>query len=344
MVLLSILIYILSNFYIDNKITGDVLVHLSQADLAEIGVYSIGHRLKILKAIYLLIVDRNLEVKDHYIPPTVLEASSKLTGNTIIHNANGTSDQDRLTVAESEIRKLGESFSKLREDLLPVYRIVKESKPLPTPELPRAPTPPVSSPTQLQAISRKVSKHSPNSQDWLDTSFINSSNASTISSKDSRKTPHYGGMNKQPSMSSIQSQSESMSRVVTPTISSRSSSANISIMPGVASSSSSVNLMISGSNPHSQPIKDFNISPDVPCYKVLPQIARRHKVRGDWRGVGLVVCYDDQERMIGLEEKPLAIYKELQREGKNPIFMIREDNGLKSDNGFVVNGTPGGLL
>ena len=95
---------------------------------------------------------------------------------------------------------------------------------------------------------------------------------------------------------------------------------------------------------HSDPIKDFNISPDVPCYKILPQIARRHKVRGDWRGVGLVVCYDDQERMIGLEEKPLAIYKELQREGKNPIFMIREDNGLKTDSGFVVNGTPGGLL
>lgn len=89
---------------------------------------------------------------------------------------------------------------------------------------------------------------------------------------------------------------------------------------------------------------DFNISPDVPCYKVLPQIARRHKVRGDWRSVGLVVCYGDQERMIGLEEKPLAIYKELQREGKKPIFMIRENNGLKTDSGFVVGGTPGGLL
>lgn len=82
----------------------------------------------------------------------------------------------------------------------------------------------------------------------------------------------------------------------------------------------------------------------MPCYKVLPLIARRHKVRGDWRSIGLVVCYDDQERMIGLEEKPLAIYKELLERGKNPIFMIREDNGIKMDNGFVVNGTPGGLL
>lgn len=89
---------------------------------------------------------------------------------------------------------------------------------------------------------------------------------------------------------------------------------------------------------------DFNISPDVPCYKVLPLIARRHKVRGDWRGVGLVVCYGDQERMVGLEEKPLAIYKELQSQGKNPVFMIRENNGMKTDLGFVVNGTPGGLL
>ena len=98
------------------------------------------------------------------------------------------------------------------------------------------------------------------------------------------------------------------------------------------------------SSMHSEPIMEFNFSPDVPCYKMLPLIARRHKVRGDWRGVGLVVCYGDQERMVGLEEKPLAIYKELQREGKNPVFMIREDNGMKTDLGFVVSGTPGGLL
>lgn len=92
----------------------------------------------------------------------------------------------------------------------------------------------------------------------------------------------------------------------------------------------------------SDPIKDFNISPDVPCYKVLPLIAKKHKVRGD-KGE-LVVCYDDQERMVGLEEMPLKIFRELQAQGKNPVFMIRESTGVKNDVGFVVSGTPGGLL
>lgn len=103
-------------------------------------------------------------------------------------------------------------------------------------------------------------------------------------------------------------------------------------------------ISTSSASQHSDPIMDFNISADVPCYKVLPLIARRHNVRGDWRGVGLVVCYGDQERMVGLEEKPLLIFKELLREGKNPVFMIREDNGIKTDIGFMITGTPGGLL
>lgn len=57
-----------------------------------------------------------------------------------------------------------------------------------------------------------------------------------------------------------------------------------------------------------------------------------------------MVCYDDQERMVGLEEMPLKIFRELQAQGKNPVFMIRESTGVKNDVGFVVNGTPGGLL
>jgi hypothetical protein len=274
-----------------------------------------------------------------------------------------------MSLDENEIRKLGDSFSKLREDLLPIYRIVKESKPLPTPDhYSRSTTPPAPSPTYATSqVIRKVSSkktlhaqqqppptqqvqqqpHSPkrNSQDWLDNSFYNLSSSNvSIMSKDSAATLSTSNMSSR-STSTLTGQSQrgvvgNSSRV--PSSSAASINNSSSSIPTNASSVS-LNVSVAGSM-HSDPIKDFNISPDVPCYKILPQIARRHKVRGDWRSVGLVVCYDDQERMIGLEEKPLAIYKELQREGKNPIFMIREDNGLKTDSGFVVNGTPGGLL
>lgn len=367
---------------------------------------------------------------------------------------------DRMSLAEGEMKRLNESFLRLREDLLPIFRMVKESKPLPTPDLPlhvRSNSPPVPSalspsPTYYSTPSvatpqliRKASKknlthhaptsaHSPsrNSHDWLDTTSFYGTSGSVP--KDSRKagtayntaSAGYGNgqysssssMKRQnstgsthhpdysstsvstPSLSSSASMisvaTSSTARTITPTLVSTSgsipsnasarnvtptlastaarsiSSSNLSTqsslkmssnpagMSGLVSNGSTVSLASNAGVPgggsstssyvslagskHSEPIKDFNISPDVPCYKVLPLIARRHKVRGDWRGVGLVVCYDDQERMIGLEEKPLAIYKELQQRGKNPIFMIREDNGLKTDSGFVVNGTPGGLL
>lgn len=280
-----------------------------------------------------------------------------------------------MSLTEFEIRKISDSFVKLREDLLPIYRIVKESKPLPTPDqYTRSTTPPVPSPTyNTPQIIRKVSSkkalhgqqaqqqhapplqsqqqpHSPrrNSQDWLDSSFYNSSSSNvSIISKESATTITAGNSISSRSTSTLAGQSQ---RSVVGNSSRAPSSNSVPISGGGSSSSiptnaSSVSLNVSvAGSMHSEPIKDFNISPDVPCYKILPQIARRHNVRGDWRGVSLVVCYDDQERMIGLEEKPLLIYKELQREGKNPIFMIREDNGLKTDSGFVVNGTPGGLL
>lgn len=56
---------------LENNITGSVLVHLTQEDLGEIGVASVGHRLMILKNIYGIIVAQDLEIgPDHYVPPS----------------------------------------------------------------------------------------------------------------------------------------------------------------------------------------------------------------------------------------------------------------------------------
>lgn len=55
----------------EHNITGDVLVYLNHRDLGEIGIYSVGHRLRILKAIYTIIKDQDLDIKDHYVPPSM---------------------------------------------------------------------------------------------------------------------------------------------------------------------------------------------------------------------------------------------------------------------------------
>lgn len=89
-----------------------------------------------------------------------------------------------------------------------------------------------------------------------------------------------------------------------------------------------------------------------PCYKVLPAALRKYKISGDWRQYALMVCYGDQERVLGLEEKPLIIFKELQDAGKRPVFMLRQldsssSNPSSSSNKnsrVVVGATPGGVL
>jgi hypothetical protein len=43
----------------------------------------------------------------------------------------------------------------------------------------------------------------------------------------------------------------------------------------------------------------------------------------DWRQYALYIVLGEHERSIGLEEKPLRLYKNLEKEGKNPSYILR---------------------
>lgn len=150
-------------------ICGAALVALKQRHLVEIGVHSVGHRLRILKSIYNIIEAQGIDTStDRYIPPTVAcfqqeearEASAAaVTGKTpsptssnvpIPQTPSGPSAEmnalphiielfvmrdERISVLETEVRslfdnyaKLSENYAKLREELLPIFRLAKESK------------------------------------------------------------------------------------------------------------------------------------------------------------------------------------------------------------------------
>lgn len=70
--------------------------------------------------------------------------------------------------------------------------------------------------------------------------------------------------------------------------------------------------------------KSFRVALDDPCWKVLPAALRKYNIQADWRQYALYIVYGDQERCVGLEEKPLALFKDLDREGKKPMFMLRK--------------------
>lgn len=425
-----------SSQFESNRITGNILIHLTQPDLVDMGVISIGHRLKILKNIYTLIVANNLVtlVKDCYVPPSVIAKAAAIAAATKPHTlqnpissttpatnvASPVTDQ-RIARLEKDFKKLSDNFSRLREDLLPIFKKVKESKPLPeitssTPSPASTGSPAGNSSSSAATTVQQLSPKSGLSTGSTvrRTSFRKSAykiktptppaTAASPTFKDAGGSPRKlgQGYNAGPSpdygqkgMMGLASRSHSTSavpthRIVAPnpslgSVASTSSSnssytsnyqyyhgtgpeslnsprgqqgglsgaASFSSLSGRSSTSSMGHLngqedTLTAENGYApdplKPIIDFSISPDAPCSDILPIIARKHRVRGDYKSIGLVVCYGDQERIIGLDEKPLSIYKELQREGKNPIFMIREGESGNSEMGFVVSGTPGGLL
>ena len=77
-------------------------------------------------------------------------------------------------------------------------------------------------------------------------------------------------------------------------------------------------------NPQVEIFKSFRVSMDDPCHKVLPAALKRYNISADWRQYALYIVYGDQERCLGLDEKPLILFKQLDREGRKPMFMLRK--------------------
>ena len=73
--------------------------------------------------------------------------------------------------------------------------------------------------------------------------------------------------------------------------------------------------------------KSFRVSMDDPCYKVLPEALKKYNINADWKQYALYIVYGDEERCLELEEKPLKLFKQLDNEGRKPMFMLRKVTG-----------------
>ncbi|KIV86766.1 hypothetical protein PV11_02359 [Exophiala sideris] len=93
-----------------------------------------------------------------------------------------------------------------------------------------------------------------------------------------------------------------------------------------------------GEAPSVEIFKSFRVGLEDPCYKVLPAALRKYNIQADWRQYALYIVYGDQERCVGLEEKPLALFKDLDKEGKKPMFMLRKLANPIVDMGSAAGG------
>jgi hypothetical protein len=65
---------------------------------------------------------------------------------------------------------------------------------------------------------------------------------------------------------------------------------------------------------------------DDPCWKVLPAALQKYKINAPAEQYALYIVYGDQERCLERDEKPLILFKQLDKEGKKPMFMLRKTN------------------
>ncbi|KAE9375817.1 hypothetical protein N431DRAFT_332847, partial [Stipitochalara longipes BDJ] len=70
--------------------------------------------------------------------------------------------------------------------------------------------------------------------------------------------------------------------------------------------------------------KSFRVSMEDPCYKVLPAALKKWNINDPWKQYVLYIVYGENERCLGMDEKPLMIFKQLDKEGKKPMFMLRK--------------------
>jgi hypothetical protein len=105
-------------------------------------------------------------------------------------------------------------------------------------------------------------------------------------------------------------------------------------------------------NPQVEIFKSFRVSIDDPCHKVLPVALKKYNITADWRQYALYIVHGDQERCLGLNERPLTLFKQLDKEGRKPMFMLRKHAsplegsvstiGVGGNMGEAVGVNPGG--
>ncbi|OOF98404.1 hypothetical protein ASPCADRAFT_205643 [Aspergillus carbonarius ITEM 5010] len=403
--------------FIENEIVGEALIALKHDELKEMGIASVGHRLTILKSVYETKVKQDIPIDaDHYIPLSADQSMNEgATQEDIARLIQSIRIRDeRIVTMESEMRRIAEEYRRLREELLPVFKMAKDkSQPLPPPTsvpvsssegyhdgqtltspsgitlLDRSgsilsrtfskrghtggTTPKTNSPTHIPPSIHEGRMYSEGG--GLDPSTANSSHMTILNGK-SQLSPgipsptspgnHYAPQTlasrayTQSSSSSINHMSHSHHEDPLPP-QSRSDRLNPTptqaTRPDIPTRSES---RATQEPPSVEIFKSFRVSMDDPCHKVLPAALKKYNINADWKQYALYIVYGDQERCLGLEERPLILFKQLEKEGRKPMFMLRKqvhpiESGMYSGGGSAPNSAgfegrqaqinlPGGVL
>lgn len=87
--------------------------------------------------------------------------------------------------------------------------------------------------------------------------------------------------------------------------------------------------------------KSFRVSMEDPCWKVLPAALKKYNINAPAEQYALYIVFGDQERCLERDEKPLILFKQLDKEGKKPMFMLRKTSAHPEAAGAEPPGSGG---
>ncbi|WVQ85621.1 hypothetical protein IAT38_007787 [Cryptococcus sp. DSM 104549] len=167
-------------------------------------------------------------------------------------------------------------------------------------------------------------------------------NAAAAASSSPGITPPAGSAGT--SQSQSQSQSQSLSASSSKPSSSLAPTSSSTPTPGPSSSAptpgpSSTPVQTSGPSERERSrakdaahsaAKSFRVTLEDPCWKVLPAALKKYKINDDWKLYALFICFDNTERCLSYDEKPLLLFQKLKETGHKPVFMLRHIKDIKS--------------
>ncbi|KAG9101920.1 Adaptor for signal transduction [Ceratobasidium sp. UAMH 11750] len=71
------------------------------------------------------------------------------------------------------------------------------------------------------------------------------------------------------------------------------------------------------------PYMSFKVALDDPCWKVVPAALKRYRINDDWQHYAMFICYENTDRCLSYDEKPLLLFQKLKDANKNPVFTLR---------------------
>ncbi|KAG6867995.1 hypothetical protein C0993_008602 [Termitomyces sp. T159_Od127] len=306
----------------EHNISGDVLCLLDPEGLKGVGIATIGQRLAILKAVYLLKIAHGVPIdSDHYVPPSEVSerAENNLTVETLYTMV--TDQAQRIHTLEEDNRTLNSTLQSLTDEFHSLRNSVsRNSQEESSTTLRRQPSfkwaqfvKPQSSPTKLdQAFD---SPHPSPQQLEHDVPPLGRNGVNPGPSQLSPQTSTH------PSTSSLE---KHRPPPVSITDTSGGSSSPTPQTPKPHRQESSENLN-----------KSFKVTLDDPTWKVLPAALKKYRINNDnWQNYAMFICYGSPgnriDRCLAYDEKPLLLFQKLKDAKKNPVFMLKHIKDIRS--------------